>query len=199
MMIKICGITNQDDAHAAVNAGASALGFNFYRESPRYISPTGASLIAEKLPEGVLKVGVFVDDTPDVIAKIALQAGLDVAQLHGEAACPAVRVWRACPIRDSIEFDCLEDPSAEAILLDTGSAELRGGTGLTFRWALAREAAKSTTKKIIVAGGLDEDNVQIAIAEAQPWGVDACSRLESSPGRKDHLRMRNFIRAALAA
>ena len=199
MMVKICGITNQDDAHAAVDAGASALGFNFYRESPRYISPTGASLIAEKLGEGVLKVGVFVDDTPEVIAKIALQAGLDVAQLHGEAECPSMRVWRACPIRDSVEFDCLNDPGAEAILLDTASVELGGGTGLTFRWTLAREAALSTTKKIIVAGGLDEDNVHIAIAEAQPWGVDACSRLESSPGRKDHVRMRNFIRAALAA
>src|SRR5205823_4739090 len=106
MMVKICGITNQDDAQAAVEAGASALGFNFYRDSPRYISPTGASLIAEKLPAGVLKVGVFVDDTPDAIARIALQAGLDVAQLHGEAECPAMRIWRACPIRDSIEFDC---------------------------------------------------------------------------------------------
>jgi phosphoribosylanthranilate isomerase len=199
MMVKICGITNQDDAHAAVDAGASALGFNFYRESPRYISPTGASLIAEKLPEGVLKVGVFVDDTPDAIARIALQAGLDVAQLHGEAECAAMRVWRACPIRHAIEFDCLNDPSAEAILLDTASADFRGGTGLTFRWTLAKQAARSTTKKIIVAGGLDEDNVQIAIAEAQPWGVDACSRLESSPGRKDHLKMKNFIRAALAA
>jgi phosphoribosylanthranilate isomerase len=199
MMVKICGITNRDDAHAAVEAGASALGFNFYRESPRYISPTDASLIAEKVPEGVLKVGVFVDDTPDAIARIALQAGLDVAQLHGEAECSAMRVWRACPIRDSIEFDCLNDPSAEAILLDTASVEFRGGTGLTFRWALAKEAARSTSKKIIVAGGLDEDNVQIAIAEAQPWGVDACSRLESSPGRKDHLKMKKFIRAALAA
>jgi phosphoribosylanthranilate isomerase len=199
MMVKICGITNQEDAHAAVDAGASALGFNFYRESPRYISPTGASLIAEKLPEGVLKVGVFVDDTPDMIARIALHAGLDVAQLHGGAECSALRVWRACPIRDSIELDSLNDPSAEAILLDTASVELHGGTGLNFRWALAKEAALSTTKKIIVAGGLDEDNVQVAIAEAQPWGVDACSRLESSPGRKDHIRMKKFIRAALAA
>ena len=110
-----------------------------------------------------------------------------------------MRVWRACPIRDSVEFDCLDHPSAEAILLDTASVELRGGTGLTFRWTLAKEAAKSTTKKIIVAGGLDEENVQIAIAEAQPWGVDACSRLEASPGRKDHLRMKKFIRAALEA
>lgn len=199
MMVKICGITNQDDAHAAVEAGASALGFNFYRDSPRYISPTGASLIAQKLPDGVLKVGVFVNDTPDTIAKIALHAGLDVAQLHGDAECPAMRVWRACPVRDLIDLHCLQDPTAEAFLFDTASGELRGGTGLTFCWALAKQAAKSTTRKIIVAGGLDEDNVQIAIAEAQPWGVDACSRLESSPGRKDHLKMKKFIRAALAA
>lgn len=224
MMVKICGITNKDDADAAVEAGASALGFNFYRESPRYISPTGASLIAEKLPEKVLKVGVFVDEKPDTIAKIALQAGLDIAQLHGESQCAALRVWRVCSVPNTIEFDSLatkaqsrlesilqivtdselsegiaRDPNAEAILLDTASIELRGGTGLTFRWGIAKEAAKSTDKKIIVAGGLDEDNVQMAIAEAQPWGVDACSRLESSPGRKDRIRMRKFIQAALAA
>src|SRR5438105_13401749 len=133
MMVKICGITSQDDAQAAVDAGASALGFNFYRDSPRYISPTGASLIAEKLPANVLKVGVFVDDTSDAIAKIALEAALDVAQLHGQAECAAMRVWRACPIRNSIEFDCLNDAGAEAFLLDTASSEFRGGTGLTFR------------------------------------------------------------------
>ncbi len=199
MIVKICGITNQGDAHAAVQSGATALGFNFWRHSPRYISPTGASLITEQLPAGVLKVGVFVDERPDVIAKIALEAGLDVAQLHGEAECPAVRNWRACPIRDTLPIECLADLDAEAFLLDTSSTELRGGTGVTFRWSLAKEAAQTTGKKIVIAGGLDADNVQTAIGEAQPWGVDSCSRLESSPGRKDHAKMEKFIRAALAA
>jgi phosphoribosylanthranilate isomerase len=197
MMVKICGITNQEDAQAAADAGASALGFNFWRDSPRYISPTGASLITEKLPDGILRVGVFVDETPETIAKIYLQAGLNVAQLHGEAKCSAMPVWRACSIRKSLEFDCLADSDAEAFLLDTACKEFRGGTGLTFRWILARDAAKATGKRIIVAGGLDESNVQQAIAEALPWGVDACSRLECSLGRKDRGRMTRFIRAAL--
>ncbi len=197
MMVKICGITNQDDAQAAADAGATALGFNFWRDSPRYISPTGASLITEKLPDAVMRVGVFVDETAETIARIALQAGLNVAQLHGEAKCSSMPVWRACPIREALEFDCLIDSIAEAFLLDTASTEFRGGTGLTFRWMLAKEAARVTGKRVIGAGGLDESNVQQAIAEALPWGVDACSRLESSLGRKDHGRMTRFIRAAL--
>ena len=198
MMVKICGITNREDAQAAVDAGATALGFNFWRHSPRYISPTGASLITETLPPATLKVGVFVDETPDVIAKIALHANLDVAQLHGESECPAVRQWRACLVRESIDEKFLADLEAEAFLLDTASTELRGGTGRTFRWSLAKDAARMG-KRIVIAGGLDADNVQTAIAEAQPWGVDSCSRLESSPGRKDHAKMQMFIRAALAA
>jgi len=164
MMVKICGITNHDDAQAAVDARASALGFNFWRDSPRYISPTGASLITEKLPDTVVRVGVFVDETPETIARIALQEGLNIAQLHGEAKCPAMPVWRACPIREALELECLADPFAEAFLLDTASRDLRGGTGLTFRWALAREAVEATRIKVIVAGGLDHGNVQRAIA-----------------------------------
>lgn len=199
MMVKVCGITNWQDALAATECGASALGFNFWRHSPRYISPTGASLITEKLPASILKVGVFVDETPDVIAKVALQANLDVAQLHGASECPALRRWRACRVRETLEIDCLADLEEEALLLDTASAQLRGGTGLTFRWSLAKDAAQTIGKKIIIAGGLDASNVQTAIAEAQPWGVDSCSRLESAPGRKDHEKMKNFIHAALAA
>lgn len=199
MMVKVCGITNWEDARAAADCGVSALGFNFWRHSPRYISPNGASLITEKLPASILKVGVFVDETPDIIAKVVLQANLDVAQLHGTSECPALLRWRACLVGDTLEIDCLTDLDAAAFLLDTASAELRGGTGLTFRWALAKQAAQSMGKKIVVAGGLDGDNVRTAIAEAQPWGVDSCSRLESSPGRKDHIKMKNFIRAALAA
>ena len=199
MMVKICGITNPEDAQAAVDAGATALGFNFWRHSPRYISPTAASLITEILPGSTLKVGVFVDETPEVIAKIALQAHLDVAQLHGASECLAVRRWRACLVRETLEIDCPPDLEAEAFLLDTASPKLRGGTGLTFDWSLAKAAAVKIRKNIVIAGGLDADNVQTAIAEAQPWGVDSCSRLESSPGRKDHLKMQMFIRAALAA
>lgn len=199
MMVKICGITNREDALAAVEAGASAIGLNFYRESPRYVSPTGAAMITRKLPSDVLKVGVFVDELPDVITKIALQANLDVVQLHGISECSSLHTWRAVAVGEALEpleFN-ISDP--DAFLLDTASVLSRGGSGRTFCWSLAKEAAQHTTKRIIIAGGLDACNVQQAIDEAQPWGVDVCSRIETEPGRKDHTKMRQFIQAALAA
>ena len=193
MMVKICGITNREDAMAAVEAGASAIGFNFYRDSPRYISPTGAATIAEKIPSRVWKVGVFVDELPDSIAKIALDVGLDVAQLHGLADARGLRIWRACRA-DAFVLALASGEATEALLVDTPSDELYGGTGRTFDWRMAR----GIQKKIIIAGGLDASNVRQAIEEAQPWGVDACSRLEKSPGMKDHDKMRDFVKAALS-
>ncbi|MGD0298682.1 MAG: phosphoribosylanthranilate isomerase [Bryobacteraceae bacterium] len=194
MMVKICGITNRDDAMAAVDAGASAIGFNFYHESPRYISPTGAALIAGKIPTNVWKVGVFVDETAETVAKIALRVGLDVAQLHGISEARGIRIWHAAKAGDPDGLALFAaDETIEAFLLDTPSDRLHGGTGTTFDWSIA----KGLPHKIIVAGGLDGENVAQAIAEAQPWGVDACSRLEKSPGLKDHFKMRKFIIAAL--
>ena len=193
MMVKICGITNYEDAVAAIEAGASAIGFNFYRDSPRYIAPTGAALIIEKLPGDVIKVGVFVDEPDETIARIGLQVGLHVAQLHGAAVSSTLRVWRAWPVASEVDLTMLEDPIAEAFLLDGFTRGLYGGTGKTFPWTLARDVAK----KVIIAGGLDESNVEQAIEEARPWGVDACSRIEASPGKKDHDKMRKFIAAAL--
>lgn len=196
MFVKICGITNRDDALAASDAGADALGFNFYRDSPRYIAPTGAAAITAKLPAHVLRVGIFVDQTPEQIAAISIEAGIDIAQLYGCSECPALRVWRALAIRDAAEIAGVDAKNAEAFLLDTPSNGLLGGTGQTFRWQVAREAAELTSKKIILAGGLDEANVRQAIEEARPWGVDVCSRIEREPGRKDHIRMKLFIEAA---
>jgi phosphoribosylanthranilate isomerase len=190
MMIKICGITNRDDAMAAVEAGASAIGFNFYRNSPRYISPTGAAMIAAKIPSSVLKVGVFVDEPTETVAKVALDAGLDVAQLHGLSEARGMRIWRALPANAPIPEEL--PAGTEAILIDTPSADLRGGTGQTWDW----KRVKGHPWKLIIAGGLDASNVAQAIQEAQPWGVDACSRLEKSPGVKDQEKMRNFIKAA---
>lgn len=192
MMVKICGITNREDALAAAQAGASAIGFNFYRESPRYISPTGAAMIAAKIPAPVLKVGVFVDETPEAIAKIALDAGLDVAQLHGLSEARGLRIWRAvqagAPVPDELSG------AAEALLIDAPAQQLRGGTGVAWNWA----EAKRYPGQVILAGGLDASNVRQAIQQAEPWGVDACSRLEKSPGVKDHEKMTSFIKAALA-
>jgi phosphoribosylanthranilate isomerase len=191
-MVKICGITNREDALAAVEAGASAIGFNFYRESPRYISHTGAVMIADKLPASVWKVGVFVNETPEMIAKIALDAGLDVAQLHGSSEARGIRIWRAHRVTEPIQGYLL-DTTVEALLLDTPSDELYGGTGCRFDWSLAKGIAKKT----IIAGGLDAGNVRQAIEQAEPWGVDACSCIERAPGLKDHEKMRGFIKAAL--
>jgi len=192
MMVKICGITNRDDALAAAEAGASAIGFNFYRQSPRYISPTGAALIAEKLPAHVWKVGVFVSESADAVAKIALQAGIDVAQLHGRSESRGIRAWRACRAGEGWT-QYARDETIEALLIDTPSDELFGGTGETFPWRVA----KGIPAKVVLAGGLDADNVQRAIEEAAPWGVDACSRLERAPGLKDREKMKSFIEAAL--
>jgi phosphoribosylanthranilate isomerase len=189
MMVKICGITNRDDALAAVEAGASAIGFNFYRESPRYISHTGAAMIGEKIPANVWKVGVFVNESPETIARIVLDAGLDVAQLHGSSVAYGVRIWRALSTVDTTAIT----EAAEALLIDTPSNQAFGGTGQTWDWT----QAPHLEQKIIIAGGLDAHNVRIAIEQAKPWGVDACSRIEKSPGLKDHDKMRQFIQAAL--
>jgi phosphoribosylanthranilate isomerase len=198
MMVKVCGITNQADADAA--AGAGALGFNFYRPSPRYVDPEAAAAIAT--PAGMLRVGVFVNEPRAV--EIARQARLDVIQLHGdEQAAPAgFPVWKAFRVTSDFSMDRLTFP-AEAFLLDA-PGELYGGSGHTFDWTRAKGAAdwsraKGAERKILLAGGLGPDNVQQAIATARPWGVDACSRLELRPGIKDHAKVARFIELALTA
>lgn len=198
MMVKICGITALDDALAAVDAGASAIGFNFYTRSPRYITPEAAAQIALKLPSDILQVGVFVNEAAAEMERIGNIVKLDVVQLHGDERpdeMPVLpRVWKAFRVTPEWTLQALEDWSAEAFLLD-GPAPLRyGGSGTTFDWT----SAVSIHKHIIVAGGLDASNVQLAIQQSRPWGVDACSRLESAPGKKDREKMRQFVKAALA-
>jgi phosphoribosylanthranilate isomerase len=196
MIFKVCGITNQPDADAALAAGATAIGFNFYPKSPRYLAPESAARISTP---GALRVGVFVDEPPAAIAAIARLAALDVAQLHGDEApdqYPAgITVWKAARVSPDFDFLQLDACPAEALLLDGPAAELYGGAGLSFDWNLARGARH----RIIVAGGLDASNVARAISLAQPWGVDSCSRIESSPGKKDHTKMTDFLHAAKAA
>lgn len=191
MIVKICGITNREDALAAAEAGASAIGFNFYRESPRYISHTGAAMIGEKLPANVWKVGVFVNETPETIARVVLDAGLDVAQLHGSSEARGVRIWQAMRVVDPVGMALIG--GVEAVVIDSPSDTALGGTGETWDWT----QTPHLEPKIIIAGGLDADNVRTAIEQAMPWGVDACSRIEKAPGVKDHERMRRFIHAAL--
>jgi phosphoribosylanthranilate isomerase len=196
MMLKVCGITNQPDTDAAIAAGATAIGFNFYPASPRYIAPDSAAAICTP---GALRVGVFVNEPPARIAAIAAAAHLDVAQLHGDespADYPAgIAVWKAARVGAGFDFARLADCPAEALLLDGPAAELYGGAGIAFDWSLARSA----DRRIVVAGGLDASNVARAVSLARPWGVDACSRIELSPGKKDLMKMTQFLLAAKAA
>jgi len=198
MMVKICGITNLEDGLAAAEAGAAALGFNFYRRSPRYIGPEDAARLAEALPAGVWKVGVFVNEPPADILRIRALVGLDVVQLHGDEPRDQwprqSRLWRAIRVDETFDPALLEAPEVEAFLLDAPSGEAYGGTGTRFDWKRAVRAGG----RVILAGGLDEENVVEAIRTVRPWGVDACSRLEAAPGRKDRPKMVRFIRAALS-
>jgi phosphoribosylanthranilate isomerase len=188
MMIKICGITNREDALAAVEAGATALGFNFYKKSPRYIEPDKAAGIGFDLP--VWKVGVFVD-TPDA-PELAAQAGMDIIQLHGneqpEQVPEGLRVWKAFRVTSEWDSSVMSPYNVEAFLLDGPGP----GSGEAFDWTQA-----CGLRRIILAGGLGPENIAEAIRRVRPWGVDACSRLERAPGLKDFEKMRRFVRAAM--
>ncbi len=197
MILKICGITHPEDAAAAIEGGATAIGFNFYRRSPRYIAPQRAAGIAS--PPGVRRVGVFVNQTRARVEEIARIAALDVAQLHGDespADYPAgLAVWKGVRVAPGFDFSQYNSCPAEALLLDGPAGELYGGSGKSFDWHLAGVPSR----RIILAGGLDATNVALAVSLMRPWGVDACSRLETAPGKKDHHKMIEFLRAAKAA
>jgi phosphoribosylanthranilate isomerase len=196
MFVKVCGITNQPDALAAIEHGATALGFNFYPKSPRYIAPDSLEW-AQDLPGEIWRVGVFVNEKPDVIRRIVDQLKLDVVQLHGDeqpADCPRdLRVWKALRVDYAFDASRVRKYPAEAILLDGPAGKAYGGTGLTFDWTVAA----GIPAKIVVSGGLHSGNVLTAIECIRPWGVDVCSRIEKSPGIKDHDSMAQFLKVAL--
>jgi phosphoribosylanthranilate isomerase len=191
LFVKICGLTNLDDTLAASESGATAAGFNFYPGSPRYIAPEELAGWIGQVPAGMWKVGVFVNESPASVLTISRELGLDIAQLHGDESPsdvpPGMRVWKAARIQGSFDFSRLDAFVTEAVLLD-GPA-----SGIPFDWAVAAQSPR----KLVLAGGLDADNVREAIERVRPWGVDACSRIESAPGKKDLARMRQFIERAL--
>lgn len=193
MIVKICGITNREDAEIAIEAGASALGFNFYPPSPRAITAEAARRVIDGAPPGILKIGIFVNQQPANIARTMEEADLDVAQVIGLPPA-GMRYWEVHHVGPEFSGGELPKSEAEAFLLDTASATLAGGTGRAFDWTRARIAGK----RIVIAGGLGPDNVAEAIRRCRPWGVDACSRLESSPGRKDPEKVKAFVTAALS-
>jgi len=197
MIVKICGITNLEDAVRACAEGATAIGFNFYRASPRYIPPERAAEIPTA--PGIRRVGVFVNETRETVERLARIANLDVVQLHGDEA-PAdhpagLAVWKAARVSSAFHPRTFLGWPIEALLLDGPAGAAYGGSGKSFEWSLAA----SCPLPVILAGGLDAGNVAQAIAEAHPWGVDACSRIESAPGKKDPIKMTEFLRAAREA
>ena len=205
--VKICGITNLADAVAAVDAGADALGFNFYEQSPRFVSIAQAAEIVDRLPRDHMNVGVFVNADLETIIATARKARLDAVQLHGDESPGFVDRLRneidallikAFRVSHEFDTDRVREYAVDGVLLDGYSTNARGGTGQTFDWTLATLIGKHV-EKVWLAGGLTPDNVRLAIKTVRPFAVDACSSLESVPGIKDPAKVEQFITEAKAA
>ncbi len=195
--VKICGITSLEDALTSIEAGADALGFVYYPLSPRHIFPEQAADIIRKLPSFVQTVGLFVNEEQSVVNATADQCGLDIVQLHGEESpdyCKNIRrrVIKAFRVKDITTLDSLVQYHVSGYLLDAWSPLALGGTGKTFNWEIAAEAA-DRGHRIILAGGLTPDNVAEAVRQVAPYAVDVSSGVEYSPGRKDADKIRTFI------
>ena len=201
--VKICGITNLEDALAAIDYGADALGFVFFKGSPRCVTVEQAGSIICKLPPFVTTVGVFVDETPETIHSSITDAGIDVIQLHGDEepeACQfSRRSIKAIRIKsiDSLEPLKTFRGVVSAFLLDAYTADALGGTGQKFNWDIAVEAKQFG--RIILAGGLTADNIREAVLHVKPYGVDVSSGVEQEKRRKDHQKMKLFIERAKGA
>lgn len=202
--VKICGITNLEDALISAGFGADAIGFNFYSKSPRYVEPNGVRVIVEQLPANILTIGVFVDANIDLIREVVQTARLGAVQLHGNETPELAKVLQETLERPVIKaFRVSNDFKAEkvlqfdvdAILLDAYSPKMYGGTGETFDWEIARQVRR-IFPKMYLAGGLSPDNVRQAITEVSPFAVDVSSSLESSPGKKDPELLKRFIAEA---
>lgn len=202
--IKICGITNLEDALHAVECGADMLGFNFYEKSPRCIAPGAVANIMEKVrarADRVVAVGVFVNEELGRVHEVAVRSDIDVFQLHGDES-PAyvdsvgsdlgLAVIKAFQVNAHFDISVIDDYDVSAVLLDGFSEKKRGGTGTVADWGIARSAVERGMK-VYLAGGLSPDNVADAIRNVRPFAVDACSSLESDLGRKDHDKVRRFV------
>jgi phosphoribosylanthranilate isomerase len=191
--VKICGITNYEDAVAAMDMGADLLGFNFYPQSPRYLSPAKAAEIIKRLPALIDVSGVFVNSTLEQIREIAALCQLDWIQLHGDEttdfckwlAYDSVKTMKALRVKDIADLQRVDNYFTDAVLLDTYNAERYGGTGLTFDWNIIGHIAK----RVFLAGGITPENAAQAVGLGV-YGIDVCSGVESSPGKKDHHKMK---------
>ncbi len=199
--VKVCGITRIEDARIAAGSGADAIGLVF-AESPRKVSIEEAREIAAALPDGVLKVGVFVNEEPEEVLRIAREVGLDYAQHHGDEGPEVVeevrggglKVMKVLRVRGAGSLEAMDDYAADLFLLDAWSEKARGGTGERFDWGVAKSL--SGRGNIVVSGGLGPGNVREAIRLFEPYGVDASSSLEDAPGKKNKEWVRRFVVAA---
>ena len=197
--VKICGITNLEDAQAAAEAGADALGFVFYPESPRFIDPGMARAIIARLPVFITTVGVFVDESEDLIRRIIREGGIQVLQFHGTESpvlCSRFRekAIKAIRIRDEENIREMQMYDVDTFLLDTMVEGIKGGTGKTFNWKYAEMAKEHG--RIILSGGLNPYNIGDAVRQLKPYGVDVSSGVEIKTGKKDHDKIREFVREA---
>ena len=202
MYIKICGITREKDRDAAINSGASALGFIAYAKSPRYVSPGKVKELLDGVDNCVDRVAVFVNESVDEIKKY-IDAGINIVQLHGaESADIAIQVskyaevWKAMALRSNDDLDKYRHYPAQKYLVDAYCEKEYGGTGKQADWELAALAVEEFEVPVLLAGGLTIDNVQDAIVTVQPFGLDLSSGVEISPGIKDHQLISDFIIAA---
>jgi phosphoribosylanthranilate isomerase len=195
--IKICGITNMEDAVKAVGLGVDIIGFNFFKRSPRYINPEAASDIAQKLPCFVYTVGVFANDEPGYIKKVIKLTGIQAVQFHGNetpAFCDSFNfpIIKAFRIKNKNSFKDIDKYHVDAYLLDTYETRKFGGTGKIFNWDLIKNLKKSSVP-IFISGGLNPDNVLQAIKVTNPYAVDVNSGIEKYPGKKDYKLMCDFV------
>lgn len=202
--VKICGITNLEDAQISVKFGADALGFNFYKKSPRFIEAEKVREIVEQLKGEILKVGVFVNESLENIAEIAETAKLDAIQLHGEETpefCREIKlktnleVIKAFRVSPAFTPEDVLKYEVDAILLDAYNPKEHGGTGETFDWEIAKKVQK-ICPKMYLAGGLSDENISWAVKETKPYSVDVCSGIESNKGKKYKIKLVNFVTKA---
>ena len=198
--VKVCGITNSEDAFCAVQLGATALGFVFYEKSPRFVTPSEAGKIIKQIPPFVTKVGVFVNAEADYLREARDIAGFDVYQFHGDETPEFCATFgedyiKAVRVKDASSLDAVELYDTDAFLFDAYSPDAYGGTGENFSWDVLTRR-KLGDKFVILSGGLTPENVRDAIRTVNPYAVDVSSGVESSPGIKDHLKLKRFMEAA---
>ncbi len=200
--VKICGITSMEDALAVAAAGADALGFVFYRRSPRYVTPETAAAIARQLPPFITTVGLFVDESGGQVESIRRRVGLDTLQFHGNESQNYLSQF-PCRVIKAVRMDSpravrrIQEYQVNAILVDAFRPGEPGGTGATFDWSWLE--AVGPEQRIILAGGLTPENVAEAIRVCRPYAVDCSSGVERVPGVKDPRRVQAFVAAAKGA